>query len=220
MHTCSDTVMPPLTRRDSITQFSVLSYKGRMWEKDWQRGERDILDIRRQAVRVIFNLPWHKSYKTVTVTKSMSNRLSQCPPTPKHSACSWAQIMSESTEGCRKSMGSQRPSKDGAKFRSTAKPTKLQNKAKQLAQRVAVLSVCPSVWLSACQDARMPFRLALISKSSACDGYQWHFRSEPSLVCRPPPRQVSQLFIFYLVVVVEKFSLKFRCVLKWSCQRM
>lgn len=142
------------------------------------------------------------------------------PPTPAPPARSWAQIMSESTEGCRKSMGSQRPSrsprlsKDGAKFRSTAKPTKLQNKAKQLAQRVAVLSVCPSVWLSACQDARMPFRLALISKSSACDGYQWHFRSEPSLVCRPPPRQVSQLFIFYLVVVVEKFSLKFRCVLK------
>lgn len=34
VHTCSDTVMSPPTRRDSITQFSVLSGKGRMWEKD------------------------------------------------------------------------------------------------------------------------------------------------------------------------------------------
>lgn len=76
-----------------------------------------------------------------------------------------------------------------------------------------------SVCLCDCPLARMPFRLALISKSSACEGYQWHFRCEPPRFAAPS-RQQSQLFIFYLVVVgdvdvdVENFSLKFRCVLK------
>lgn len=52
-----------------------------------------------------------------------------------------------------------------------------------------------SACLCDCPLARMPFRLALISKSSACEGYQWHFRCEPPRFAAPFTPTISAIYI-------------------------
>lgn len=119
------------------------------------------------------------------------------------------------TEGCRKSTEEQSKKVEGPLER-------LQNKA------MDSVSHCTGC-RPRTQDSGLGTR-TLISKSPACDGYQWHFRFpriqyiyiDICTVCMTAHSQVNRNHLYFILslssVHAERTSLKFPAPVKWSCQ--